>query len=338
MDSGFEAAGIRTVAACEMDRAAAATWRRNFSGSMHCGDMRGLIPSLERGMAGIVFGGPPCQGYSVAGKMDPSDPRSALVFSFLEAVEKVAPEVFVMENVDALARLDKWRGTLDDIRGKARSLGYATHVEILDASEFRVPQSRKRMFMWGSRTLGEEALAGAVGECLAASRSARMASGEVFAALGPAGTPSNPATSAAAINFARSPILRKSPYAGMLFNGAGRPVNPAAPAPTVAASAGGNKTHIVDERHVFQGGPSFAEAYRRRLSEGLQPLEGRAPAYLRRLTLRESAALQTFPDRFVFEGSTSSVYRQIGNAVPCRLALAVAVAAHAASASVARAA
>jgi len=330
MDRGFEDAGFRTVLACEMNASAADTWRRNFKGSMHQGDVRLLLPQTEPGMAEILFGGPPCQGYSVAGKMDPHDPRSALVFSFLEAVGRIRPAAFVMENVDALARLEKWRGTLADIRGSAAAIGYSTFVAILDAADFGVPQSRKRMFAWGSRTLSENDLAAAVERGLAPLRQPRRTAREVFMAFGPAGTERNPLGSTAMINFAKSPILRPSPYAGMLFNGAGRPVNPDAPAPTMSASAGGNKTHIADERQLFGDGTSFAAEYRKRLGEGLPPMKGRAPEYMRRLTLRESSAFQTFPETFVFEGSQSSVYRQIGNAVPCLLARAAAMAARSA--------
>lgn len=330
MDRGFEAAGFRTALACERDGHAADTWAGNFRGRMHRGDVRDLIPTLQAGMADVLFGGPPCQGYSVAGKMDPEDPRSQLVFSFMEAVGRVRPSAFVMENVDALARLGKWRGSLDDIRSAAGSLGYATCVMVLDAADFSVPQSRRRMFIWGSRLLDEASLAEAVSRALAPLKGPRIASRAVFDRFGPAGTELNPSTSRAAINFARNPILRPSPYAGMLFNGAGRPIDPASPAPAMAASAGGNKTHIVDEAHVFGGMAAFAVEYRAHLAAGGRAREGAAPDRLRRLTVSESAAFQGFPEGFRFSGPVSSVYRQIGNAVPCGLARAAAAAAMAA--------
>jgi len=329
MDAGFARAGIHSAIACEADKAAADTWQANFSGDIHRGDVRNLIPLLAPGAADVVFGGPPCQGYSVAGKMDPTDERSTLVFAFADAVSKVAPEVFVMENVDALARLAKWRDVLQAIKERFRSRGFNVHVEILDASEFGVPQKRRRMFMWGSRKLGEDALREIVQQTVARFRRGPVPSSEVFLKIGRAGTDSNPHTCKAAVTFCKRPVLRASPYAGMLFNGAGRPIDPASPAPTIAASAGGNKTHIVDERLIYDGGPSFAELYRNSLDGGSSPQVGRAPEFLRRLTIKESAALQTFPDNFRFTGSISAVYRQIGNAVPCNLAEVVATAARA---------
>jgi DNA (cytosine-5)-methyltransferase 1 len=119
--------------------------------------------------------------------------------------------------------------------------------------------------------------------------------------------------------------MRRTAYAGMLFNGAGRPVDPQRPAPTMTASAGGNKTHIVDERQIFGDGVSFCEDYHCHLAKGGEPGALAVPSTLRRLTIAESAAFQGFPEGFVFEGKNSAVYRQIGNAVPVDLANAVAL-------------
>ena len=111
LDTGFEKAGFDIIWANEIDHDAAATWKANRAHAdvMHEGDIADRLSSLSayRG-ADIVFGGPPCQGFSVAGKMDASDPRSELIFTFLSAVELVRPRFFVMENVAALGRLDRW--------------------------------------------------------------------------------------------------------------------------------------------------------------------------------------------------------------------------------------
>jgi len=87
---------------------------------------------------------------------------------------------------------------------------------------------------------------------------------------------------------------------------------------------GGNKTPIVDEDEVFKSKGSFVETYHASLMKGGNPRAGDAPARLRRLTIKECMAIQTFPAGYQFHGRKSSVYRQIGNAVPCDLAEAVA--------------
>ena len=110
----------------------------------------------------------------------------------------------------------------------------------------------------------------------------------------------------------------------MMFNGAGRPLRLDAPSTTLAASAGGNKTHFIDENEIFRGQPSYVEEYHSQLMAGGLPRAGSAPGFLRRLTVRESMALHTFPESHVFHGSKSAQYRQIGNALPCDLAEVVA--------------
>ena len=87
---------------------------------------------------------------------------------------------------------------------------------------------------------------------------------------------------------------------------------------------GGNKTPIVDENQVYQGQKSWIEEYHAHLLRGGEPLpfEG-APPFLRRLTVDEAIRLQTFPEDYIFVGGQSQVYKQVGNAVPCRLARAV---------------
>ena len=88
----------------------------------------------------LVFGGPPCQGFSVAGKMDPDDERSKLIFTFLDVIEKVRPRIFVMENVKALGILDKWEPVRKKYMDRAFSLGYNCASFILNATEYGVSQ------------------------------------------------------------------------------------------------------------------------------------------------------------------------------------------------------
>src|SRR5207244_4603319 len=123
------------------------------------------------------------------------------------------------------------------------------------------------------------------------------------------------------ITIASNPVMRRSPYAGMLFNGQGRPINPDGYSATLHASMGGNKTPIVDDDHLYFNKPSWVEEYHAHLMRGGKPLpfEG-APARLRRLTVDEAIHLQTFPADYDFAGTQGQIYTQVGNAVPCKLA------------------
>ena len=107
-------------------------------------------------------------------------------------------------------------------------------------------------------------------------------SGEVLRKIGPINETTDPSTCNAEVTIAARPILRKSPFAGMLFNGLGRPIDPDAPSQTLPASMGGNKTPIIDEEHFFGKGKSWVRNYHRRLIEGEAPIAMRAaPKFLK---------------------------------------------------------
>ena len=211
----------------------------------------------------------------------------------------------------------------------SRSRGkYRVALLILKASDYGIPQIRERMFLIGihrERYLGDDNdLSLDLTTRIASERYAPMTVGQVVRQLGPAGSVNNSRICKAKITYARRPVMRKSPYAGMLFNGAGRPLPTNGCATTLPASMGGNKTPIVDEREIFEGAPSFVEQYHRELLGGGKPRTGNAPPFLRRLTIDECLAIQTFPKDYILAGSQSAQYRQIGNAVPCELAAVVA--------------
>ncbi len=326
MDVGFKKAGINVIWANEIDKDACNTYRKNnpetelFQGDINLLINEGVIlPKID-----IVFGGPPCQGFSVAGKMNPDDERSKLIWAFLKVVEEVHPKIFVMENVKALAKLEKWQGVREQFLNKALELGYQCVPLILNASDFGVPQNRERVFFIGVKNMGlnEINLRSSLNQYMTKNRTIR----ETLMHLGRADTEINPKTCTAKITFASNPILRKSPYAGMLFNGMGRPINVDGVSNTLPASMGGNKTPIIDEEVLLYPNVDnwIVEYHKGLLDNTIEAKFGDAPERLRRITIKEASLIQTFPRDYIFEGSKTSIYKQIGNAVPCDLAYAVA--------------
>jgi DNA (cytosine-5)-methyltransferase 1 len=318
LDIGFRLAGFTPVWSNELDPVAAETYRRVLGDHIVVGDIE-AVEWPEPDTVDLVVGGPPCQGFSVAGKMNPTDPRSRHVSCFLDLVEHVQPRMFVMENVKALAASARWVGIRDRLVSRAQSLGYDTSLLVLSAADFRVPQRRERMFLIGCC----EGLAPKeIPPTVLIPTTVR----EALSWLPPYGSPGNDTICTAKVTPARRPILRPSPFQGsLLFNGNGRHLRLDAPAPTLPASMGGNATPIVDQRELDDGTEPWVVGYHRSLLKG-HAARARAPRSLRRLTVEEAAQLSTFPLGMKFAGTTSAKFRQIGNAVPPLLALAVATA------------
>lgn len=328
MDVGFENAGVEVVFANELMSEAAATYNANhIEGVMVNDDINNVMETLDQFKGvDLVFGGPPCQGFSVAGKMDPDDDRSKLIFTFLDVVERVKPRAFVMENVKALGKLEKWEPVRRKYLDKTRALGYNCSPFILNATEYRVSQKRERVFFIGIRDNGDPFFEYHMNDLLCQQKNKAPIIRDLLRSLGKAGTEKNPKTCTARITFATQPVMRKSPYAGMYFNGQGRPINVDDYANTLPASMGGNKTPFVDEEYLYGNATSdWVVDYHKGLMDGtIIPEFKEAPDRLRRITIKEAIRIQSFPDNYVFCGNKGRVYTQIGNAVPCKMAEAVA--------------
>ena len=326
MDVGFENAGFRVVYANEMKKEAADTYKKNHNADvMVNADINTVIDDLNQFKGtDLVFGGPPCQGFSVAGKMNPNDDRSKLIFTFLDVVERVQPKAFVMENVKALAVLDKWSQVREKYFIKANKLGYMCLPFVLNATEYGVSQKRERVFFIGIKD--DVFFESQIGNLIESQKEKAPIIKKLLYPLGKAGTEKNPDTCTAKITFATHPIMRKSPYAGMYFNGQGRPINIDGYANTLPASMGGNKTPFIDEDYLYGNAKEdWVVDYHKGLMNGsIVPEFKEAPKRLRRITIKEAAKIQTFPDNYIFTGNKGAVYTQIGNAVPCKLAEVVA--------------
>lgn len=319
MDLGFITEGFDVAWANDFDPAACETYAKNIGDHIVCGDISDVdlatIPETD-----IIFGGPPCQGFSVAGHMDPHDPRSMLVWEFVRVVHAKNPCAFVMENVRALGMLKKWAPLRDALHETFVRLGYRVAVGVLNAADFGVPQKRERVFFIGTREPHREPQMPEPTHI-----DNWLSTRDAITGLPPAGSPGNDGVAPAEITLARYPVLRRSPYAGMLVNGQGRPIDLEVPAPTMHASMGGNKTPIIDlDQLAHPDREPWIVSYRRGLDKGAGPSASGPPASWRRITVQEAARIQTFPDDFQFSGKRSPQFRQIGNAVPPRLAAAIA--------------
>ena len=324
LDIGAIMAGAHIVFANDVMKEACMSYATNIGSHIVNGDINSVMHQLD-GIENVdmVIGGPPCQGFSVAGKMDVNDKRSQLIWSFVKVISMVRPKAFIMENVKALGLLEKWKPIRDKLLSELRDLGYSVNYMILNASDYDVPQARERIFIVGIKGCSNN-VPNWDKMIKHYSRKAPTVR-EALQVLDKAGQGNNSSTCKAKITLASNPILRKSPYAGMLFNGLGRPTRIDGYSATLPASMGGNKTPIIDEKELYENCAPWIVAYHEEImKDPAKATFTEAPSFLRRMKVEEAAVLQTFPLEYEFCGSQSSKYTQIGNAVPCNMAKAVA--------------
>jgi DNA (cytosine-5)-methyltransferase 1 len=103
---------------------------------------------------GVIIGGPPCQGFSLAGKRDSDDTRNKLYIDYFKMIETYHPECFVMENVKGILSMknEKKQLVIDEIKGIATTLGYKVSIFKLNACDYAVPQKRERVFIIGHKS------------------------------------------------------------------------------------------------------------------------------------------------------------------------------------------
>ncbi|MDD9802400.1 MAG: DNA cytosine methyltransferase [Deltaproteobacteria bacterium] len=288
---GFKQAGLNKILSVEIDRDASSTIRCNFPESFHYEGMiehfsnRRMKKIVGKRCVHIVCGGPPCQGFSVAGLRNPHDPRNQLFREFMRVVESLNPWYIVMENVPGILTMQGGRVYREILR-QFESLGYSgTSVRILEAATFGVPQLRTRAFFIGNRIgnpnpYPKEQLAKA--DYL----SIESAIDDLK------DIPPNRSINHEWTKHSRAMEERISrvPPGGSLyetFRDAWKRQYRGVPSMTAKENHGGVHIHYEKNRVI---------------------------------SARELARLQTFPDDFIFSGTMKRAYWQIGNAIPCLLA------------------
>lgn len=151
LDLGFRWEGYDTIWANDLEPHATKSYAMNFNFEPVTGDLKN-IPIRELPYADVIIGGPPCQSFSLVGKRIPDDPRGALVFKFLSIIQEKQPRVFVMENVPGIAasRINNIR-LPDYLIEVYQELGYHVTKMELVATDYLVPQKRKRLILVGAK-------------------------------------------------------------------------------------------------------------------------------------------------------------------------------------------
>ena len=302
---GFKKAGFKTLFAVEFNKVYAQTYKANFPEvDVFCGDIKTIadekIEALrDKYSVDIIIGGPPCQGFSLAGNIGRKfleDERNHLFLEYFRFVKIIKPKMFVLENVASMVTHNKGK-TIEEIKGKFESIGYKIQYKVLNAVNYKVPQERRRVFIVGTlqdiefKYPVEDSKAITIKEAI--DDLPKLESGEISK------IPLHNAMKHTA------QMLQKMSY---VKDGGNRNDIPE----SIRPKSGDIRKYI----RYNSSKPSFCvTGDMRKIFHYSQN---------RALTCRELARLQTFADDYIFCGSTIEIQQQIGNAVPCNLAKAVA--------------
>jgi len=320
MDFGVEAAGGSVVFSNDILADACKTLEKYFSDSEIRREDIAKITAFPE--ADVVVGGYPCQSFSMAGNRDPEkDERTSLYKQFLRAIKLIRPKYFVAENVSGLQQLKSGSFLKEQITAYGEA-GYAVSYQVLNARDYGVPQSRKRLVIVGvRRDLGQIFAFPPPTHGKATKKTGPL---KPYASHGDAikGLPLWPEG-----EFYERPHDPEGHFS-WYYMSRNRKAKWADPAFTVVA----NWRHIT----LHPASPvmtltwsNLADGWKQRwdFSDQYEHLEA-DPSRLklekpRRLSWRECARIQSFPSKFVPVGDTESKFTQIGNAVPPRLAQAI---------------
>lgn len=284
LDLGLILAGNEVIWANDIDKDAVATYQENIGSHIICDDIKNInIDDLPD--ADVVVGGFPCQGFSLANRLRTlEDDRNQLYLFFYNTIKAKQPKFFIAENVKGILSLGKGEA-IKHIIEDFESAGYMTSVNLVNMADYGVPQTRQRVIIIGQRKdLGETLL-------FSFPKPTHSRDGKIL--------PRWISIKEAIDHFPdpdeENTILNHvySSYKVEYRNFTGhRQTDPDKPSPTVLARGNG------------KGGVCAIPHYNGK----------------RRLSIRESATVQTFPENFHFVGTMNACYRQIGNAVPVRFA------------------
>ena len=305
LDLGFEEAGFEIEWANEFDKSIWETYEKNHSNYLDKRDIR-KIPLNEIPECDGIIGGPPCQSWSEAGACKGiNDDRGKLFYEFIKILNDKKPKFFVAENVSGMLA-EKHKDAVQNFIKMFKETGYDVNLYLVNAADYGVPQDRKRVFYIGFR------------EDLNIK----------FEFPKPFGKKVNLKEAIGDLQDTAIPALEKNKTNGVYCK---FPNNEYMTGGFSTIYMSRNRVRSWDEQSftIQAGGRhapihpqapkmTFVEKNKREFVKGKEYL-------YRRLTVRECARIQTFPDNFQFYYTdVADGYKMVGNAVPVRLANVVA--------------
>lgn len=307
MSEGFNQAGYNVVFGSEYIQAFSKTFQtNNKKAKAICADVREVSVDEIKEMLGdikidVLVGGPPCQGFSMAGRRDKSDPRNSLFMEYVRILEGFQCPWFVMENVPGILTMKTANNenVIDIIGNEFKRIGYRFEYRKLLAANYGVPQKRTRVVFIGTNTNQEITYPIPTHGKIP---SKDLLGNEIKKWVGVGSVLSK--EDEVPKNYFHSPkmikgFIKRKEMNRLKGNGFGWQIlKPDQPSYTISA---------------------------RYWKDGSDAIVKYTDDKIRMLTERECARIQTFPDSYIFEGSKRDVYTQIGNAVPPLLAKNIAL-------------
>lgn len=301
LDLGFHKAGFQTIYANEYDKTIYPTFEHNFPNvTLDTRDIRKINPSDIPDNATGFIGGPPCQSWSEAGALRGiHDSRGQLFFDYIRLIQEKQPVFFVAENVSGILHT-RHKQAFDSILNAFKNIGYDVAYQLLNAKNYNVPQDRERVFIIGFRqdkqinftfpksSISSVCLQDAIFDLTDSAMAHDSNNQDDF-------NHEYYTAGFSSIFMSRNRVRSwHEPSFTIQAGGRHAPIHPQAPKMELVA---------VNKRIFKQG---YEHLYRR-------------------LTVRECARIQTFPDNFKFlYNNILNGYKMIGNAVPVNLAFAIA--------------
>ena len=347
MTLGFEQAGFDILASVEIDPIHCAIHKFNFPfWTVICKSVEETTGKEIRNSSQIanqeidvVFGGPPCQGFSLMGKRSFDDPRNSLVFHFIRLVVELQPKFFVLENVKGMT-VGKHQEFIAEIINQFTESGYQVdaNYQVLNAANYGVPQNRERLFLLGSRqnielpkypekmifpNLKSPTVWDALQDLPVIENYPELYQQDWI--LTEFSKPSNYAKKLRNLATAKNNYAYKRQYDLTLLTSSLRSKHSPESMERFASTPHGkiesiSRFHKLDPHGLCNtlraGTPSNKGAF-----TSPRPIH---PFIPRCITVREAARLHSYPDWFRFHPTKWHGFRQIGNSVPPLLAQAVA--------------
>lgn len=311
---GMHMAGADVVAGFDNDKSALESFAFNHNGSQAVyADLSNPIQNLSR-FTGVDFvvGGPPCQGFSISGKRDPDDVRNQLYQIYFDTLKKLNPKIFILENVPNMISMQNGYFR-DRVVTELEALGYKVTFKILTASDFGIPQKRRRVFFVGCKERYFEIRENK--DCYAEVSCSDAISDLLDFSLEDGSPYPSEAESAYQEVMRRN---SKGVWNHILTNHTEKTTKIISMVPD-----GGNYKDLpVEFRDTRKVNIAWTRLDSKKPSFTIDTGHRHHFHYLydRIPTVRESARLQSFPDEFLFRGTKTNQYKQVGNAVPPLLA------------------